>query len=76
MSRLRLRVHVRTGRDRWQRSVYRCGRNGPRAELERHHVELAELKRDPRLLARVNCPDCRAPFLLTNENEGAACGTK
>lgn len=63
-------VHIRRGADANGRSRYLCERRGPRAELERRHVELAwldDLQRKPlgelaALMKRVTCPHCREAF--------------
>jgi hypothetical protein len=58
-------VHIRRGSDANGRSRYLCERRGPRAELERRHVEAAELERDSRPLERVTCPHCREAFTFS-----------
>lgn len=55
-------VHIRRSSDANGRSRYLCERRGPRAELERRHVELAWLRRDSRPLERVTCPHCKEAF--------------
>ena len=60
-------VHIRRSSDANGRSRYLCERRGPRAELERRHVELAWLESDSRPLERVTCPNCKEAFTLSRQ---------
>lgn len=62
-------VHIRRGADANGRSRYLCERRGPRAELERRHVEARALERDSRELERVTCPHCKEAFTFSRQGQ-------
>lgn len=64
-------VHIRRGADTNGRSRYLCDRRGPRAALERRHVERSWAEADPRVLERVNCPGCLDAYTFESSPEKA-----